>query len=455
MAEISKKLNLIQSTAINITNMVGIGPFICMTAIMQAAKGSNCLLCWLIGGVIALLDGYVWAKLSSRWPVAGGSFIYLRNLYPANMGKLLSFLFLWQAIIAMPLMIATGVIGFSSNFAYIDPAISFKITAVILVIIVTILLFRNIHEIGVISTVFGYLVIITICWAIFAGISSFNLLHVFAGSGSRFLKAQPSSLSNAINAIIYCFIGYSNTCYIGAEIKNPAKNIPRSIYLSIIIVAVLYFFMQAAVLSQPIPHGSTDNYPFFNNFFQQKYNHSVSVFFTVLVLIVAASATFSALLGFSRVPYAAAKEGHFFKLFGTTNSKKTVPVFSILFLCLLTLIFSVAFDLDSIIKLVVALQLCLQYIAQSIGLIVYYLRNPGLISGFRGKLRLLVPVAVTIIWVALFILFESDSFYYVLAIMGIGTLLFYVTGIYKKPNLAHYETGIPAAIRYSNKEAEV
>src|SRR5580704_2299863 len=152
--KLERSLSLTQATAINMIDMVGIGPFVTIPFIVGAMRGPQCILAWLLGALLAFLDGSVWAELGARWPEAGGSYVFLQNLYGAKKwGRLMSFLFVWQTIIQAPLVVASGAIGFAQYLTYLVPLNVWEQKAVsgALIIFVTILLYRKITDIGKIS----------------------------------------------------------------------------------------------------------------------------------------------------------------------------------------------------------------------------------------------------------------------------------------------------------------
>src|SRR5262245_48731072 len=107
-----KGIGLPQAAALNINNMIGIGPFITLPLIVADMGGPQALLCWMVGAVIALSDGLVWAELSSRLPGSGGTYVYLREAYGPRWGRLMSFLFIWKVSFQGTVSAAGGSIGF-------------------------------------------------------------------------------------------------------------------------------------------------------------------------------------------------------------------------------------------------------------------------------------------------------------------------------------------------------
>src|ERR1700759_1702115 len=151
MSKLVRGLGLGQSVAINMIDMVGIGPFITIAFLIEAMNVPQCILAWLLGALLAYADGSVWAELGAKWPEAGGSYSFLQNLYgKQKWGRLMSFLYVWQTSIQAPLVIASGAIGFSQYLTYLIPLTSVeqKIVSGGLVILISVLLYRKITAIG-------------------------------------------------------------------------------------------------------------------------------------------------------------------------------------------------------------------------------------------------------------------------------------------------------------------
>src|SRR5215510_8151460 len=116
----TRRFGLLHATALNMSNMIGIGPFITIPLLMSALGGPQAMLGWLVALIVVLCDGMVWSELSAALPESGGSFGYLRRGYgPATFGRFMGFLFVWQFVLSGPLEIASGYIGFSQYLGYI------------------------------------------------------------------------------------------------------------------------------------------------------------------------------------------------------------------------------------------------------------------------------------------------------------------------------------------------
>src|ERR1700723_4473240 len=181
--KLDRGLGLIEATALNMTFMVGIGPFIVIPFIIREMGGPQCILAWVVGAGLAAVDGCVWAELGAAMPQAGGSYVFLREAYGANSwGRLLSFLFIWQTLFQAPLSISSGALGFADYSKYLTakiPAVAGWLRthtqyasgiianydrgiAVLMIAIAVLLLYRRITAIGKISTVLWVIVLGTI-----------------------------------------------------------------------------------------------------------------------------------------------------------------------------------------------------------------------------------------------------------------------------------------------------
>src|SRR5947208_8094300 len=122
--QLIRGISLGSATALNMIDMIGVGPFITIPLIVSAMGGPQAMLGWLPGALFASCDGLVWAELGAALPGSGGSYQYLREIYgPNRFGKLVSFLFIWQLSFSAPLSIASGAIGFAGYTSYLLPSL--------------------------------------------------------------------------------------------------------------------------------------------------------------------------------------------------------------------------------------------------------------------------------------------------------------------------------------------
>src|SRR6202140_4168147 len=230
-------LGLKEAVALNMIDMIGIGPFVVSPLVIRAMGGPQALLAWTFGAVLALLDGFVWSELGAALPRAGGSYVFLREAYgPQKWGRLMSFLFVWQTLIQAPLVIASGAIGFSQYATYLHPFTAYQQKAIsgTVVILLVALLYRRITTIGKISVLLWVGVIGTMIWLIGGGITHFKPTLAFSFPPGAFHLSHLffAGLGAAMVSTTYTYWGYYNICNLGGELRAPEKNIPRGIFIS-------------------------------------------------------------------------------------------------------------------------------------------------------------------------------------------------------------------------------
>ncbi len=410
-------LGLGSATALNMIDMIGVGPFITIPLIVSVMGGPQAMLGWILGALLAFCDGLVWAELGAAMPGSGGSYRYLKEIYgPQTLGRAVSFLFIWQLSFSAPLSIASGAVGLSQYAAFFWPRLEtiwasrtftmhlpllgpLQVTAVampatILAIAVCVftafLLYRRITAISSLSRVLWVGVMATIAWIIFAGLSHFNARQAFDFPPGAF-SLSPAffhGLGGALLISAYDYWGYYNVAFLGDEIKNPGRNIPRSLLLSILAVACLYMVMNISILGvvpwREMTQSAGSNTRLFviSTFMQRAYGPWAAALVSVLVMWTAFASVFSLTLGYSRVPYAAALDGNYFQAFARVHPVHQFPYVSVLALAGAAALFCFLRLADLIAALVV-IRIILQFLVQSIGVIVLRIRRPALDRPFR------------------------------------------------------------------------
>ncbi|MCU1310347.1 MAG: amino acid/polyamine/organocation transporter, superfamily [Candidatus Angelobacter sp.] len=410
-------LSLKSATALNMIDMIGVGPFITIPLIISAMGGPQAMLGWIFGAVLAICDGLVWAELGAAMPGSGGSYFYLKNIYGAKtVGRLLSFLFIWQLSFSAPLSIASGCIGLSRYAAYIFPSLDHVWSSHVLklaipllgdlevnwiisngtfvaigaVLLAVFLLYRKITIIGRFSIVLWIGVLATIAWVIFAGVTHFNAARAFDFPPNAFHldHAFFTGLGAALLVSTYDYWGYYNVCFLGEEVENPGKNIPRALLISIVAVGAIYIVMNISILGvlpwrELADSAKTDTrFYIMSTFMQRIYGAWAGYLITALIIWTAFASVFSLLLGYSRVPYAAALDGNYFKAFARVHPEHHFPNVSLMWLGLVAAAFCFL-RLADVIAALVVIRLTIQFLTQSIGLILLRLRQPDLVRPFR------------------------------------------------------------------------
>lgn len=392
--------------------MVGIGPFVTLPIVM-GLMGGMFLYAWIAGAVLSLIDAMIWSELGAAYPMAGGSYNFLKEAYGKNgMGRMMSFLYVWQTIIQAPLVAASAAIGFSQYLGYLVQLNDWqqKSVSATVIVFVTILLYRKIDSIGKIGVLLWTGVILTLGWIIVGGIAHGNFLQPLKDINTDFSWGQLASFlfGQACIKTVYSYLGYYNVCHLGGEIKNPGKNIPRSMFISVIGIAVLYLSMNISVSSviswQEIKHWQDTGVNNFvvSTFIERLYGIAAANTITVMILWVALASLFAVMLGYSRVPYAAAVDGAFFKVFGKLHPTKNFPYISLLVLAAFAFVFSLLFKMKHVIDGILAMRIMVQFIGQAAGVILLRRRNGTKHLPYKMPLYPLPVILVIAMWLFIF-----------------------------------------------------
>lgn len=422
-------VGLQSATALNMIDMIGVGPFITIPLIVSAMGGPQAMLGWMLGAIFAMCDGLVWAELGAAMPQSGGSYGYLREIYgPNRLGRLISFLFVWQLSFSAPLSIASGSIGLAGYTSYFWPRLEephlardwslplpllgslhlhFLVSeatfvAIGMVALATVLLYRKITSIGWISKLLLAGVVGTMLWIIVAGFSHFDAALAFSFPPGAFTLSRNFflGLGSAMLIATYDYWGYYNVTFLGDEVKEPAKTIPQAILLSIFLVACLYVLMNISILGvvpwREMQAGQDNRGLYVVSIFMRKiYGPWAANLATGLVMWTAFASVFSLMLGYSRVPYAAALDGNYFQAFARLHVEGRFPYISLLALAAVAALFCFLSLADVIAGLVV-IRIMLQFLLQAVGLIVLRIRRPDLPRPFRMWLYPLPALAASL-----------------------------------------------------------
>ncbi len=405
--QLERGLGLAEATSLNMIDMVGIGPFVVVPLVIEAMPGPQCLLAWAAGGLVALVDGCVWAELGAAMPEAGGSYVFLREAYgPGRWGRLMSFLFIWQTMFQAPLVMASAAIGFSQYASYLVPLGWWEQKAVsgAVVAAVVLLLYRRIDQIGKISMVLWAGVVGTLGWLIWGGLTHFNARQAFTMPAGAWDLSPGffAALGAASVQTIYTYLGYYNVCHLGGEIRQPERNIPRSIFISVLGIGVLYLVLQTAVLGV-IPWQEARSTPFVASALVERiYGGGAAKIATGMVLWVAFGSLFALTLGYSRVPYAAAVDGTFFRAFARVHPTRHFPHVSLVALGATGLVFSLLFRLREVIAAILAMRILVQFVGGAVGVMILRKKWGSGRLPFRMWLYPVPAVTAIVLWLGVF-----------------------------------------------------
>ncbi|TVT40164.1 APC family permease [Hymenobacter setariae] len=413
---LQRRLGLVQATALNMIDMVGIGPFVTLPLVM-GFMGPNFLLAWLVGAALAAIDGLIWSELGAAYPEAGGSYRFLKLAYgEQSWGRYMSFLYVWQTLIQSPLVLASGAIGFAQYFGYLVPLTEWwqpKLVAGTVVLLLIVLLYRRIEDIGKLGVALWVGVLGLMGWLIVGGVTHpHHPVALFPAGGMGALPGLLLSAAMGQSAVkaIYSYLGYYNVCHLGAEIVNPQRVIPRSIFLSILGIAALYLLLNWSVGTvipwqevQAWQAGAGDKSQFIVSVFVERlYGPAAATAATGLVLLVAFASLFAVLLGYSRIPYAAAADGEFLPVFGKLHPTKQFPYVSLLLLGGVGFVFSLLFRLGEVISAILAMRILVQFVGQAVGLVLLRRRRGTASLPFKMPLFPLPVIVAIAVWLAVF-----------------------------------------------------
>lgn len=410
-------VGLMGATTLNMIDMIGVGPFITIPLIIAAMNGPQAMIGWVVGAVLVICDGLVWAELGAAFPGTGGTYRYLGEIYgKGRLGRLMSFLFIWQLTFSAPLSIASGCIGFAMYAAYAFPALDTQLAARELLVplsylgdiklsvavtagtfvavgtcaVAVALLYRKITIIERLSNLLWLGVMLTILWIVVSGLWHFNPALAFDFPPDAF-TLRPEffyGLGSALLIAVYDYWGYYNVCFFAGEVRDPARTIPRAVLLSIALVALIYIVMNISILGvipwrefEATANSDARRYVI-SAFMERLYGREAGLLATALIMWTAFASVFSLLLGYSRVPYAAAGDGNYFRAFSRVHPKHRFPYVSLLVLGGIAALFCF-FRLADVIAALVCIRIIVQFLAQIAGVIVLRVRRPDLPRPFR------------------------------------------------------------------------
>ncbi len=334
---------------------------------------------------------------------------------PRSLGRLLSFLFIWQLSFSAPLSIASGCIGLAHYAGYIWPGLdhiwlshtyhlgvpllgSLEVSTVVMsgtlvamgtCAFIVFLLYRRITVIAKLAELLWVGVAIAIAWIIFAGLTHFNSARAFDFPRGAFTLSPEffTGMGAAMLIATYDYWGYYNVCFLGGEVKDPGRTIPRALILSIVVVAAIYIVMNISVLGvvpwrEMTGHAGEQSNYVVSVFMERIYGNWAGRAIAALIIWTAFASVFSLLLGYSRVPYAAALDGNYFRAFARVHPEKRFPTVSLLALGAVAILFCLL-RLSDVIAALVVIRILLQFIVQAVGAMVLRRTRPDLPRPFR------------------------------------------------------------------------
>jgi amino acid transporter len=389
---LDRAMGLLEATATNVISMVGVGPFLAIPFMVAAMNGPHVIYPWLVGLVLALADGLVYAQLGAALPGSGGGYLYLREAFqPFGLGRLMAFLFIFQTILVAPLSVAGGAVGFADYLQFVWTGMSpatHNLVAAAACIASTALLWRKIQEVGRLAVVMMVVVFITVGWVIVAGLFTFSPAQAFDFPPSAFVLDRSLLMNVGAASVLamYSYGGYNQVCNIGDEIRDPSRTIPRSIVLSTIVVAALYIVMTVVILGMiPWPE-VRDSRTVASLFIARTFADPASgriagIVMTSLILFVTAASLYATILGYSRIPYAAARDGDFFRAFARVHPTKHFPDLSLATIAIVSIPFCF-FSIGQLMSWLIQVQILLRFIWQCAAVVLLRRYRPDIPQPF-------------------------------------------------------------------------
>jgi amino acid transporter len=449
-------IGLWQATALNVTMIVGAGVFVTIPLMLKELPGPYALLPWLAAGLLVLIDSLIWSELGAALPGSGGSYHFLLTAYGKHgWGRLMAFLFIWQFLISGPLELGSGLValaqfstGLGADFAKFNRACSWtwewlrweerpgefatlgvtlspaRALAALVGVLIIALLYRNIATLGRLTVWIWLGVVATILWILIEGALRFNPAVVFDFSGAA--ASAPDHLAGRLGAgmilAIYSYLGYYNICYLGDEVRDPGRNVPRAILLSAALVIVLFVGLHLAMLgtvswrSVPTTQQELDDYSLPAAFMREAHGAWAGTLVTVLLMWCCFGSAFAGLLGYSRIPFGAARNGHFFAAFARVHPGERIPHFSLLLVGGLML-FWTFFDLATVINAMITTRIVEQFLGQVVGVMLLRRHRPDLYRPYKMWLYPLPCLLALVGWVYVYL---SSGWLYIG--LGVATL---------------------------------
>lgn len=411
-------LGTLQGAALNMANMVGIGPFITIPLFIATMGGPQAMVGWVIAAVLVLCDGLVWSELGAALPGSGGTYHFLREIFGGHRwGRLMPFLFIWQFLISGTLELASGYIGAVKYLKYVFPQLqppgtegqwlglpSFLAAGSCLV--VTLILCRRIHLVGWLAVLLWAGAMATVGTVIVAGLAHFDVSLIdFPANAFRLDGKFAGGLGGAMLIAVYDYLGYYNICHLGEEVRDPGRSIPRAVIISVLVVAGIYLTMNVSIIAVVPWREAMKSENIAALFMERLFGPGVAAAFTWLIIWTAAASVFAMTLGYSRIPFAAARNGDFFRIFAYLHPRDRYPIVSLLTVGGLTAVFCF-FPLDVVINAAVVVRILVQFVGQIAGLHVLRTRRPDVPLPFRMWLYPLPSLLALAGWI--FILTTTD-----------------------------------------------
>lgn len=400
-----RSIGLFSGTAINMTQMCGIGPFITIPIMVAAMGGPQAVIGWIAGAILAMADGLVWAELGAAMPGSGGTYVYLREAFQYRTGKLMPFLFIWTMLLAIPLLMSTGIIGMVEYLQFFFPHLGWwpvHLIGLASTAMVTWMLYRRIESVRAITIGLWIIMLVSVVGVAAAGFSHFRADFAFAYPADTFGSHFFVGLGAGLIIGIYDYLGYNTTAYIGDELRDPGRTMPGSIIVSVIAMMVVYLLLNISVLGVAPWQDIAQSKSVASLVVERSWGHLAAAVMTVLIIVTAFASVFTGLLGGSRVPFQAAQDKVFLSVFSRLHARHGFPHVALLTMGVVTAI-GTFFDLTEVINMLLAATIIVQSIAQIAALVVLRRRQPNLPRPYRQWLYPVPCIIALVGWIYVYV----------------------------------------------------
>jgi len=355
---LQRKLGLFPTTNIVVANMIGAGIFTTSGLLMTDLNNPLLLLIlWLVGGAIALSGALSYGAVGAVMPEAGGEYVFLSRMYH----PLIGFLSGWISfIVGFSAPIAASAIGFSEYFHRAIPVL-FEIDGLSLGFmkkfysILIILIFTTVHLRGIdfgakVQNVLTVMKVALVVGLIMLGFSvgNGNMHHIVEGNPFHFDMNGWKTVGLSLMWIMFAYSGWNASVYIGAEIKNPVKNLPRSLILGTGVVILLYFLLNLLFIYAIPPHEMKDVISVGGMAAGNLFGIFTGKFFSLMIAFALFSSISAFIILGPRVYYAMARDGYFFSFASKVHPKYGVPWLSVIFQSVISIIILLSGTFDQI-----------------------------------------------------------------------------------------------------------
>jgi len=347
----------------------------------------------------------------------------------------MGFLFLFQVLLVAPLSIAGGAVGFADYLRFYWTSMNTAAhhgVAAALTVGMTALLYRNTRDVGRLSMVMLAIVGVTVAWVVVAGLWRFSIAQAFTFPASAYtFNADLVQRVGAVSLLaMYNYGGYNNVCYVAEEIRDPRRTVPRAIVVSILLVVALYVVMSTVIIGV-IPWAEAQHTRAIAAVFIERpfadpaAGRVAAVAMTVLILFVTASSLYGVILGYSRIPFAAAREGQFFRVFARVHPTGHFPHVSLLTLAALTLPFCF-FSLGVLVNWLILVQIVTQFVWQCAGVILLRRYRRDVPQPFVMWLYPAPALVALALWLYVFVSAPASGILFAVAFVALGLVAYVI-----------------------------